>query len=135
MRTFRIDRIRAVEPLATEFAPPPDFAPLAYLFASFEAIPDRWDVEVLLTLPLDEAKRRVPRGMATLTAAGDRVRMVMSMRDLDETARWLAGLGCEMAIIRPPELRSALLDLAAALRRMALDEPASVEVQPEVFRL
>ncbi len=119
MRTFRLDRTRSVELLATRFEPPDEFDPQAYLFESFEAIPDRWEIEVLLTMSLDEARRRVPRGMATLTRDGERVRMTASMPDLDAMARQLVSYGCEVTIIQPDALRAAFLDLAAAIARMA----------------
>lgn len=125
MRTFRIDRVLDVAVLPTSFAPPPDFDAAGYLFASFEAIPDRWQIEVLLSLSLDDAKRRLPRGLAALTQEGERVRLRSSMPDLDDMARRLVALGCEITILRPDELRAAFLDLARSIERMAQDRTVS----------
>jgi predicted DNA-binding transcriptional regulator YafY len=119
-RTFRLDRIQRVELLTTNFTPPPDFDALAYMLASFEAIPDRWQIEVLLKMSLDAARQRVPRELATLTQAGDQVRLQSSMPDLDEMARWMIGLGCPLTIINPPELREAFLKIAAEITQIAL---------------
>ncbi len=126
MRTFRLDRTRVVELLPTTFTPPVDFDALAYLFASFEAIPDRWDIEVWLALPIEEARRRTPRGMATLTQQGQLVRMRASMRDLDEFARLLISYGCDVVIVQPDELRDAFLELAASIQRMASITAAAI---------
>lgn len=119
-RTFRLDRIQAVQLRDTKFTPPLDFDALAYMLASFEAIPDRWQIEVLLKMSLEDARRRVPRELATLTQAGDQVRLQSSMPDLDEMARWMIGLGCPITIINPPELRDAFLKIAAEITQMAL---------------
>jgi predicted DNA-binding transcriptional regulator YafY len=105
--------------LDTTFTPPPDFDALAYMFSSFETIPDRWNIEVLLTMPLEEARDRIPRGLATLTQEGDQVRLHTSMPDLDDMARRLIALGCPLAIVGPPELREAFLNIAMEITRTA----------------
>jgi hypothetical protein len=49
------------------FTSPPDFDALDYVLSSFEAIPDRCNVDVLLEMPLDAAQQAIPREFATLT--------------------------------------------------------------------
>jgi len=124
MRTLRIDRVTEVSLLETTFTPPDDFDALEYMLESFQAIPDRWDIEVLLDMPLEEARRRIPRGMASLEAVGERVRLRTSMPDLDEFARTLMALGCHLTIVEPPELRTAFLDLAEEMTRIARETTA-----------
>lgn len=119
MRTFRLDRTRAVQLLNSGFDRPDNFDGLAYMLSSFEAIPDRWNIDVLLTLPIDVARQRIPREMATLVQEGDRVRLRSSLHDLDLCARFLIGLGCPITIIAPTELRGAFLSLAATLTQIA----------------
>jgi predicted DNA-binding transcriptional regulator YafY len=118
IRVFRLDRIEALEPLDVAFVPPAAFDILDYLLTSFEAIPDRWTVEVLLDMPLEQAHRRIPRTYATLVQDGDQVRMRSSVGDLHEMARILIGLGCMVTILQPPELRTALLDIVEAITVM-----------------
>jgi predicted DNA-binding transcriptional regulator YafY len=124
MRTLRIDRVAEVSLLDTTFAPPGDFDAMAYMLDSFQAIPDRWNIEVLLEMPLEEARRRIPRGMASLEVVGKRVRLRTSMPDLDEFARALVALGCHLTIVEPPELRAAFLTLAAEIMRIARETTA-----------
>jgi len=117
-RVFRLDRITELEALAIPFSAPPSFDILDYLLTSFEAIPDQWNVEVLLDMPLQDAFRRIPPAYATLVQDGDLVRMKSSIRDLHHTARILIGLGCHVTILEPPELRSAFLDIASTISAM-----------------
>ncbi len=119
MRTFRLDRVETVTLLDTNFTPPPAFDALGYMLDSFLAIPDRWDIEVLLDMPLDEARRKIPRSLASLKPDGEHVRLRASMPDLDEFARTLIVLGCPLAIVQPPELREAFAKLAEELKQIA----------------
>jgi predicted DNA-binding transcriptional regulator YafY len=119
LRVFRLDRVKAVMVLDSTFTPPPDFDALDYLLNSFESIPDRWQIDVLLDLPLDEARRRIPRALAALASEGEQTRLRASMPDLDEMARTLVAIGCPLKIITPDELRTAFLRLADAIRRDA----------------
>ncbi len=119
LRVFRLDRVREVALQENHFVPPEAFDTVAYMLGSFEAIPDRWDVEVLLEMPLDEARRRVAREWATLTQEPHGVRLQASLADLDETARVLLSLGCPMIVYRPPELRAAFMSLAETAAQIA----------------
>ncbi len=119
LRTFRLDRVDKVSLLDTAFTAPPDFDALGYMLDSFQAIPDRWDIEALLEIPIEEARRRLPRELASLEVDGERVRMRASMPDLDEMARRLMALGCPLTIVGPPELRGAFLKLSAEIAAIA----------------
>ncbi len=121
-RVFRLDRIQRIERLEPTFTPPPDFDILTYLESSFEAIPDRWTIEILLDMPLETIQRRLPRSLATLVQEGDRVRLRSSVGDLDMIARVLIGLGCPLTIIQPLELRDSFLKISDQLRQIALAE-------------
>ena len=123
-RIFRLDRVRYAELRAATFIRPPHFDLAAYLLESFAAIPDRWDVEVLLTLSLEEARRRMPPALARLERHPDGVLLHASIDDLDWMARVLVGLNCPMVVHRPPELRTAFRRLAHELAALAV-EPAT----------
>jgi predicted DNA-binding transcriptional regulator YafY len=119
LRTFRLDRMRSAEALETGFDHPDHFDGLEYMLSSFEAIPDRWNIDVLLDMPIEVARQRILREYATLVQEGNRVRFRSSLRDLDQCARFLIGLGCPLTIIAPDELHTAFLALAAELTQIA----------------
>lgn len=115
LRVFRLDRVQQATLLETAFTPPLEFDAVQYMLSSFEAIPDRWNVDVLLEISLEAAQLRVPRSLATLIQTGHGVRLRASIRDLNQMARTLIMLGCPLEIIEPPELRIELLNIAAQI--------------------
>jgi predicted DNA-binding transcriptional regulator YafY len=116
LRTFRVDRIgRAALREDVAEAAPHRFDPLAHVTSSLAQVPWPWEVEVLLELPLDEAKRRLPGTLAELVAEGDKTLLRMRVSSLDWTASLLAGLGCAFQVRRPEELRVSVAGLAEQL--------------------
>ncbi len=118
-RVFRLDRVRQVELRAETFSPPDDFPILEYIIQSFAAIPDAWDIKVLLLAPLDEVSRKVPPGLATLTHHAHGIIFSASINDLTWMARFLVSLGCPFIIQQPAELRTALQELAHNMLQVA----------------
>ena len=119
-RTFRVDRMgHATLAPGPYVDPPPAFDAVAHLTRSLAGVPGRWQVEVVLDLPVDEAARRIPATLAELAAdpAGTRLRMPAS--SLDWAATVLAGLGCAFTIHQPAELRARVLALADRLQAYA----------------
>lgn len=123
LRTFRLDRIDEVEVLDTTFTPPPHFDAVTYMMESFEAIPDTWNIEILLHMPLEIARRLIPRSMATLKQKGQHVLFQASMPDLDEIARLIISLNVDFTIIEPDELYNAFLEIAYQIQSMMKDAP------------
>jgi predicted DNA-binding transcriptional regulator YafY len=116
LRTFRVDRIgRAVLRDVAAAAAPDGFDALAHVTSSLAQVPWPWEVEVLLELPLDEAKRRLPGTLAELVAERDRTLLRMRVSSLDWTASLLAGLECAFQVRRPEELRASVAGLAEQL--------------------
>jgi predicted DNA-binding transcriptional regulator YafY len=116
LRTFRVDRIRhAAIGDDTATASPDDFDALAHVSRSLAQVPWPWEVEVLLELPIDEARRRVPETLAELTAENGWTALRMRVSSLDWTASFLAGLGCPFRVRRPDELRTSVQALARRL--------------------
>jgi predicted DNA-binding transcriptional regulator YafY len=116
LRTFRVDRMRALKLVAAEARPEPaGFDTVAHVSRSLARTPYRWEVEVLLDLPLQEAARRLPPTMAELAEADGGTLVRMRAGSLDWTASLLAGLGCGFAIVRPEELRDSVRALGARL--------------------
>jgi predicted DNA-binding transcriptional regulator YafY len=115
VRTFRLDRVLAVEPEDVTFEDPGDFDPVRHVISSLAAVPYAHEVEVLLETSLAEAGRRVPPSVATLTEVPGGVLLVSRAERLDGMAALLAGLGWPFVVHAPAELRTAVRDLAAAL--------------------
>ena len=120
LRTFRVDRIRRVRAITEAAVDPPEgFDAVAYVSTSLARVPWRWEVEVLLELPVDEAARRVPATLAELVDEDGATVLRMRVGSLDWMATILAGLGCGFSIRRPDELRVSVRDLGERLARSA----------------
>jgi predicted DNA-binding transcriptional regulator YafY len=116
LRTFRVDRIRRAaigDDDAT--AAPDDFDALEHVSRSLAQVPWPWEVEVLLELPMEEARRRVPGTLAELAEEESGTALRMRVSSLDWAASLLAGLGCPFRVRRPEELRESLRALAERL--------------------
>lgn len=120
LRTFRVDRIR--RPALADGAavePPDGFDTVAYVSTSLARTPWRFDVEVVLHVPFDEAARRVPATLAELVEGEDGTLLRMRVGSLDWAATVLAGLGCAFTIRAPAELRASVRALADRLAQSA----------------
>jgi predicted DNA-binding transcriptional regulator YafY len=120
LRTFRVDRIRRLRAISETAVDAPDgFDAVAYVSTSLARVPWRWEVEVLLELPVGEAARRVPATLAELIDEDGATVLRMRVGSLDWMATVLAGLGCGFSIRRPDELRTSVRELADRLARSA----------------
>lgn len=124
VRLFRVDRIAAV--LAggpATVARPDDFELRAHVEA--QVVHTAWThaVEVELHTDLTDARRRVPDELGELTEESDHVVLRVGADDLDGMARVLAGLGLDLTIRRPTQLRTALAELATRLTASATRTP------------
>ena len=116
LRTFRVDRMWGTKLAEGPFVPPPEgFDAVAHVTHSLASVPWRWEVEVLLDLPVDEAARRIPATLAELADDPEGTLLRMRVDSLDWMASVLAGLGCDFAIRRPHELRASVRALAERL--------------------
>ncbi|MBG0564117.1 helix-turn-helix transcriptional regulator [Actinoplanes aureus] len=116
VRTFRLDRVSAAVVLDGTFEAPTGFDPGAHVAAGLAAGAWRHEVSVLLHTGMDEARRRIPPTVATLTQAVHGVRLTARAERLDGTAQMLAGLGWDFTIETPDELRGEVTALADRLR-------------------
>ncbi|MDJ0491392.1 YafY family protein [Rhodococcus qingshengii] len=120
LRTFRVDRISSAVALAGSFNVPDDFDVSAAVLASLAATPWRYQVSVRVAGTVDELRSQFPAGLATLepVASDDAeswTRVRLRAERLDWVAPHLAGLGRNVAIEEPPELREHVRVLAARL--------------------
>jgi predicted DNA-binding transcriptional regulator YafY len=115
-RTLRADRVLHAALGAAADPAPDGFDAAAAVTEAFARLPWRHEVEVVLDLPLEDARTRAGASLAVLGAEGDRTRMLLRADSLDWAASFLAGLGCAFEVRRPDELREALARLAGRLR-------------------
>ena len=123
VRVFRLDRVLALEPLEDGFARPLDFDPAAYVVQSLARAPYGWPIEVLLEIPLEEARRRLAPDLGTLEETAGGVLLRTRADPLDWMARMLVQLDCPFRIEHPPELREAVRQLARQISRQARRGP------------
>ncbi|HWL34027.1 MAG TPA: YafY family protein [Gaiellaceae bacterium] len=120
LRTFRVDRMWRTALADTAAVPPPaGFDAVAHVTRSLARVPWKWEVEVVLDLPADEAARRIPATLAELVDDPAGTLLRMRVGSLDWMATVLAGLGCGFTIRRPDELRASVRELAAQLAAAA----------------
>jgi predicted DNA-binding transcriptional regulator YafY len=117
VRTFRVDRVVSVAPLPVTYADPGGFDVVAHVTESLAAVPYAHEVEVVLDLPLTEARRRIPPAVGTLTEVDGGVLLCTRAESLDGMAQLLAGLGCPFTVRTPESLRGAVRALAERLTR------------------
>jgi predicted DNA-binding transcriptional regulator YafY len=120
LRTFRVDRMQRLRVISeSAVAAPEGFDAVGYVSTSLARVPWRWEVEVVLDLPVDEAASRVPATLAELVDEEGATVLRMRVGSLDWMASILAGLGCDFAIRRPEELRASVRALGERLARSA----------------
>lgn len=117
VRSFRLDRIRAMEVLDEHFERPAGFDALGYLVRSVATLPRAWTVEVLLKTSLARAQAQFFDTIGVFEQAEDGVVMHNQSDDIAWFARQLAGLPFGFEIRQPPELREAVRDCAERLLR------------------
>ena len=118
-RSFRADRMGRPESTGARFRardlPAEDAA--AFVRERLGALPRPYEVEAVVELPAEVARRQVGR-WATIEEIDDaRCRMRMSTASLDWPALALGGLGAEFEVVGPPELRDLLREWASRFGR------------------
>jgi predicted DNA-binding transcriptional regulator YafY len=116
LRTFRVDRIRGAKIGDDEATHAPDgFDALEHVSRSLAQVPWPWEVEVLVELPVYEARRRIPGTLAELAEEEGGTLLRMRVTSLDWAASRLAGLGCALRVRKPEELRARVRALGQQL--------------------
>jgi predicted DNA-binding transcriptional regulator YafY len=124
VRSFRLDRIIAVEALPAGFGRPAGFDALDHLTRSVATMPRAHAVEVLLHTDLDRARRETPDTIGVFTPEGEAVRLSAQTDDLDWFARQLSRLSFDFVVLAPVALRAAVRRQGMRLRRLAESRPA-----------
>ncbi len=107
LRSYRVDRVSAVEVLDHTFTPPQDLDPVAALEEQL-AVGWEFAVEVLIEAPVEVVARSLPRALGRLEAVDDTTsRLVASTSNPRWYAEQLAALPAAYRIVQCAELREA----------------------------
>lgn len=125
LRSFRLDRIEAVELLSgpgAHFEAPQSFDAMAYLARSVATLPRAIRVVVLLKTDLKTAREELFEAIGVFqpNPDGDGVLLHSQADDLGWYARQLARLSFAFEVRSPPELRDAVMAHAARLAANAM---------------
>jgi predicted DNA-binding transcriptional regulator YafY len=115
IRTFRLDRIAAVDTGTETFVVPDGFDPVGHVTRSLAGVPYTWEVEVLFEAEVGQVRRRIPATVAEITETADGVLMRTRAQSLPGMAQMLAGFGWPFTIVSPVELREAVREHAERL--------------------
>jgi len=119
LRSFRLDRIRAVRVLDVRFTRPDGFDALKHLTFSVATIPRKHAVEVVLHTGLATAQRELFAAIGILEPSEGGVLLRGQADDLKWFARELARLPFAFTIKKPRALRTALAKVARELLSLA----------------
>ena len=112
LRTFRLDRIIALEPTDSSFERPADFDPLAHVLDSLASMPGSYQIEALLKTSLEDARKALPLEEGALEEAPGGVIFRRSTDRLLWTAEMLLRLEFPVVVLQPEELRQVLREIA-----------------------
>jgi predicted DNA-binding transcriptional regulator YafY len=113
-RTFRLDRMRAVEPTTWRFRPRDHEDPASYVQRSVASAAYRIQAKVLVHAPLAEVAERTSVRSVVLTAVDAQTTLLEAgAESLVGLAFHLSWLGFEYDVQEPAELRVALAQLGA----------------------
>jgi len=115
MRSFRLDRVREVQPLPASFGRPESFDTLAHLAESIATLPRAHAIEVLLHTDPATARAVLFEGAGVFEPVAGGVLLHAQADDLDWFARELMRLPFGFDIRGPEALRTALAGRARRL--------------------
>jgi len=124
MRSFRIDRVQAIEPRLVTFDPPADFDAVRHLALGLATLPRAISVQVLLKTDLATAHEQLFETIGLFQPMGKNLLLHAQVDDLRWFARQLARLDCVFEVISPPRLRTELARHAQRLLRYSGKAPA-----------
>lgn len=126
LRTFRLDRIIAVEMRDDTFVAPKAFDTLAHVERSLATMSTTWEIDVLLETTFEEAQRLISPAVGTLAQEQHGVALHCYAEHLEWMVQMLVSLCCPFLVRHPPELRAALLAFAQEIATMAERVPETV---------
>jgi predicted DNA-binding transcriptional regulator YafY len=123
-RTFRVDRVSALEVRGHTFVPRPLADPARMVAEGIATAPYAHRAVVILNSPLEDVARLVTPHTGVLQDLGERTKVELGYDDLDWVAGYLVGLGLEFEVLEPAPLREHIGVLAERLGRSHRSERA-----------
>lgn len=124
LRLFRVDRVLEAGTTGEEFVRPAGLdSQKALLDAVAETTDDEWSVEVLVEAEEDPVRWQLPSVGFALESVEGGTLMRCSTWNLDWVSRVLTSLDCDFVVLRPVELREALLKRAVEISDLAKKAP------------
>jgi predicted DNA-binding transcriptional regulator YafY len=122
LRTFRLDRITALDMNTDNFERPQDFDALEHVLKSLAFVPGAsGEVIIRMDTTLEEAKKASEAILGTVEQTDDGVIFRRGSPQLEWVAHWLLNLDFPVHVIQPLELRAIIQNFATKAQRM-LDE-------------
>ncbi|MCQ3828748.1 YafY family transcriptional regulator [Microbulbifer elongatus] len=121
LRTFRLDRMSALQRLDIPFERPRDFDAASYLNRSFSQMDSAVEVELLLHTNLATASAMLGHEEGLLTPQGDAVLWRAHTGCLGWFSSQLMQLPCRFEILSPPNLKAELRRQAERLMAIAAE--------------
>jgi predicted DNA-binding transcriptional regulator YafY len=115
LRSFRLDRVRAVQAMPRTFAKPKKFDVLNHLRESIAALPRAHAVVVKFHAAMADVRRAIPSSLGKLSEHANHVRLDAQADELLSFARELLRFNLDFSIVKPKALKLAL---AAHLRQL-----------------
>jgi predicted DNA-binding transcriptional regulator YafY len=119
LRTFRLDRVEDVEPLAEQFERPQGFDPMAHVVQAVATLPRAIAIEVLLKTDMASARAHLFAEAGVFEETAEGVVIHAQSDELDWFARQLAGMPFDFEIRQPLALHAAVGDCVQRLLRCA----------------
>ncbi len=124
IRTFRVDRMLALQALPQSFGRPDGFDALAHLARSLATLPRAYRIQVVLHADLKTARAALFDTIGTLEPHADGTLLAVQADDLDWFARELARLPFDFRILAPDALHDVVRHHAERLQRLARRTPS-----------
>ncbi len=122
LRTFRVDRIIAIEPREELFERPADFDVLDHVLRSVVFAPGTAQVEVFLETTMHQAQQVIPATLGTLEPAEGGVILRRGALQLEWVAHMLLRVDFPVHVRQPAELRDLLRQMARKALQIAEEE-------------
>lgn len=131
LRSFRLDRITAMELVNGRFEKPTDFDAMEHVMSSLAAMPGVYQVEVLLKTTLEHARTVIGLPAGYVKETGQGVIFYRQSPELSWVAHYLLCLDFPVVVLQPVELRDMLQEMAAKALKMISDQGTDADATDE----
>ncbi|HEY8904442.1 MAG TPA: YafY family protein [Rhodoferax sp.] len=125
LRSFRLDRIQTVTPLAVSFLAPFDFDAVRHLALGLATLPRPHAIVVRLKTTLATAQAELFEAIGVFRPVEDAVMLYSQADDLLWFARQLARVSFDFEVLEPPELLEAITACARHLLMQVKKQPSA----------